>query len=89
MLTCFGHALLAYIPHVLQADGYDPRKSKVSADTMERWRVEAVSANLQDVPGIGPAAIKKLAEGDKGDQVTNTYQLFGKVRQDDNQHTRA
>lgn len=75
--------------YVLKADGYDPRKSKVSADTMEKWRVEAVSADLQDVPGIGPAAIKKLAEGEKGDQVTNTYQLFGKVRQDSNQHTRS
>jgi ferritin len=31
------------------------------------------------VPGIGPAAVRKLAEGDEGaDSVTNTYQLFGK-----------
>lgn len=63
-----------------QADGYDPKKSKVSTDTMEQWRVKAVTASLLDVPGIGPAAVKKLAEGDMDDKVSNTYQLFGKVR---------
>jgi hypothetical protein len=63
-------------PLFVQADGYDPRKSKVSDDRMEVWRKEAVSGNLIDVPGIGPAAISKLAESD--DQITNTYQLFGK-----------
>jgi hypothetical protein len=42
--------------------------------------VGAITANLADIPGIGPAAIKKLAAGDKEDRVTNTYQLFGKVR---------
>ena len=47
---------------------------------MEQWRVKAVTASLLDVPGIGPAAVKKLAEGDKDDRVSNTYQLFGKVR---------
>jgi hypothetical protein len=47
---------------------------------MEQWRVKAVTASLLDVPGIGPAAVKKLAEGDMDDKVSNTYQLFGKVR---------
>lgn len=48
---------------------------------MEQWRVEKVTGNLEDVPGIGPAAVKRLAEGgeDDDDAVTNTYQLFGKV----------
>eukprot|EP00593_Proboscia_inermis_P005097 CAMPEP_0171305684 /NCGR_PEP_ID=MMETSP0816-20121228/15544_1 /TAXON_ID=420281 /ORGANISM="Proboscia inermis, Strain CCAP1064/1" /LENGTH=110 /DNA_ID=CAMNT_0011786685 /DNA_START=509 /DNA_END=844 /DNA_ORIENTATION=+ len=35
-----------------------------------------ISGEITEVPGIGPAAAKKLAESD--DQVTNTYQLFGK-----------
>jgi hypothetical protein len=43
---------------------------------MEQWRTEPVSGNLVDVPGIGPAAIGKLANCD--DQITNSYQLFGK-----------
>lgn len=43
---------------------------------MEEWRVGTVTGDLNEVPGIGPAAVKKLAEGD--DSVTNTYQLFGK-----------
>ena len=41
---------------------------------METWRTEPVSGNLQDVPGIGPAAVGKLTQED----ITNTYQLFGK-----------
>jgi len=59
-----------------QADGYDPKKSKVSDDRMETWRTEPVSGQLLDVPGIGPSAVRKLAESDE--QITNTYQLFGK-----------
>mmetsp|Transcript_27020 Transcript_27020/g.39515 ORF Transcript_27020/g.39515 Transcript_27020/m.39515 type:complete len:129 (-) Transcript_27020:179-565(-) len=58
------------------ADGYDPRRSKVSNDTMEKWRIGAITGNLQEVPGIGPAAAKKLAAADE--PITNTYQLFGK-----------
>jgi hypothetical protein len=46
---------------------------------MEVWRTEQVSGNLQDVPGIGPAAVKKLADTSDGNEaITNTYQLFGK-----------
>jgi hypothetical protein len=46
---------------------------------MEKWRTEAITGDLNEVPGIGPAAIKKLAEGDSiDDRITNTYQLFGK-----------
>lgn len=38
-----------------------------------------LSGDLQEVPGIGPAAKKKLGEGDvDGDVVTNTFQLVGK-----------
>lgn len=58
------------------AEGYDPRRSKVSEDKMEDWLRSQVTANVEDVPGIGPAAKKKLAEGDES--ITNCYQLFGK-----------
>ena len=62
-----------------QADGYDPRRSKVSDDKMEQWRTSQITGDLEEVPGIGPAAVKKLAEADLGpDKITNTYQLFGK-----------
>mmetsp|Transcript_16774 Transcript_16774/g.20137 ORF Transcript_16774/g.20137 Transcript_16774/m.20137 type:complete len:130 (-) Transcript_16774:232-621(-) len=57
---------------------YDPRKSKVSDDKMEEWRVGTITGDVSEVPGIGPAAVKKLAEGEGDDVVTNTYQLFGK-----------
>lgn len=60
-------------------EGYDPRRSKVSDDKMEAWRSAQITGDLTEVPGIGPAAVKKLKEADEGaDQITNTYQLFGK-----------
>jgi len=40
---------------------------------MENWRNEAVTGDLLQVPGLGPAAIKMLGEA----KVTNTYQLVG------------
>ena len=70
---------LFFILLVLQSEGYDPRRSKVSDDRMEQWRTAPVTGDLQEIPGIGPAAVKKLAESDEdGDKITNTYQLFGK-----------
>jgi hypothetical protein len=44
------------------------------------WNSSAVTGVLSEVPGIGPAAIKKLAHYDEDrphECVTNTYQLFG------------
>jgi hypothetical protein len=43
---------------------------------METWRTSPVTGDLLEVPGIGPAAVKKLTECP--DRITNTYQLFGK-----------
>ena len=60
-------------------DGYDPRKSKVSDDKMEAFKNSPTDPDLLSVPGIGPAAVKKLGEVAYGaDRITNTYQLFGK-----------
>jgi hypothetical protein len=55
-------------------DGYDPRKSKVGDETMDRWRTARTEPDLTTVPGIGPAGVKALA----AEGITNTYQLFGK-----------
>eukprot|EP00529_Nitzschia_sp_RCC80_P033347 CAMPEP_0113461242 /NCGR_PEP_ID=MMETSP0014_2-20120614/11434_1 /TAXON_ID=2857 /ORGANISM="Nitzschia sp." /LENGTH=131 /DNA_ID=CAMNT_0000352985 /DNA_START=98 /DNA_END=493 /DNA_ORIENTATION=+ /assembly_acc=CAM_ASM_000159 len=59
------------------ADGYDPKKSKVSDNTMENWRTSQTDPDLNSVPGIGPATIKILKELDEPGPITNTYQLFG------------
>mmetsp|Transcript_28361 Transcript_28361/g.59156 ORF Transcript_28361/g.59156 Transcript_28361/m.59156 type:complete len:133 (-) Transcript_28361:359-757(-) len=58
--------------------GYDPKRSKVSDDTMADFVRATIKGDITEVPGIGPAAAKKLAEGEPDDQVTNTYQLIGK-----------
>ena len=64
---------------VQSAEGYDPRRSKDSDDKMAAWATAPISGDLTEVPGIGPAAVKKLAEADEGpDKITNTFQLFGK-----------
>lgn len=39
-----------------------------------------ISGDLSEIPGIGPAAIKKLNVADDDDErITNTFQLIGKV----------
>jgi hypothetical protein len=61
-----------------QAEGYDPRKSKVSNDVMEQWRTCVIDGDLKQVPGIGPAAVKKLADSANNEiPIHNTWQLFG------------
>eukprot|EP00934_Nitzschia_sp_Nitz4_P007324 Nitzschia sp. Nitz4//scaffold82_size85912//19769//20413//NITZ4_005131-RA/size85912-snap-gene-0.131-mRNA-1//1//CDS//3329558805//7314//frame0 len=61
------------------AEGYDPRRSKVSESKMDAWRTAAITGDLSEVPGIGPAAIAKLKESeDEAEKITNSYQLFGK-----------
>jgi hypothetical protein len=64
-------------PHLLlllQTDqGFNPNRSRVSFNTMEEWKNKEVDGNLLKVPGIGPAAVARLAE--KG--VANSWQLCG------------
>lgn len=46
---------------------------------MERWKSTATTGDLTEVPGVGAATAKKLGESENSDdQITNTYQLFGK-----------
>ncbi len=57
----------------------DVGKSKVSADALAAFLASEVQEDVTSVPGIGPAAAKKLAEAVEGDQaITTTYQLIGK-----------
>ena len=65
--------------HPKAESGYDPRRSRVSEDTLNDFLRGKISGDLQEVPGIGPAAAKRLCEGDEDNQVTNTFQLIGKV----------
>ena len=51
----------------------------VNDDTMMDFIRGSVTGEITEVPGIGPAAAKKLANGENVDEkVTNTYQLIGK-----------
>jgi len=62
--------------------GYDPRRSRVSESTMADFQRGILKGDLLEVPGIGPAAVKKLYQTDnEDDRVTNTFQLIGKVSQ--------
>ena len=62
------------------SSGYDPKRSRVSDDKMNEFLRGQLTGDLTEVPGIGPAAVKKLAMGDlDDDKVTNTFQLIGKV----------
>lgn len=67
---------LVLLPPLQADEGYDPKRSRVSESTMGDFIRGEITGDITEVPGIGPAAAKKLAESD--DQVTNTYQLFGK-----------
>ncbi|EQC39404.1 hypothetical protein SDRG_03606 [Saprolegnia diclina VS20] len=63
-------------------DGYNPEKSRIAEDTLADFLRAPLTGVLTEVPGIGPAAAKKLAGGDDvADQVTNTFQLIGKFLQ--------
>jgi hypothetical protein len=45
---------------------------------MDQWKSNPITGELNEVPGIGPAAIKLLAKsGGDGGSITSTYQLFG------------
>ncbi|DBA01758.1 TPA: hypothetical protein N0F65_010168 [Lagenidium giganteum] len=60
------------------ADGYDPQKSRVAEDTLADFLRAPLTGDLTEVPGIGKAAVGKLAEGEDGDRIENTFQLIGK-----------
>lgn len=60
------------------SDGYDPQKSRVAEDTLADFLRAPLTGDLTEVPGIGPAAVTKLAAGEDGESVENTFQLIGK-----------
>ncbi|KAJ0408709.1 hypothetical protein P43SY_001933 [Pythium insidiosum] len=60
------------------SEGYDPQKSRVGEDTLADFLRAPLTGDLTEVPGIGKAAVGKLAAGEDGDRVENTFQLIGK-----------
>ena len=64
----------------LKAEGYDPKRSRVSDSTLADFLRAPLTGDLQEVPGIGKAAEEKLRTGNDYDEepITNTYQLIGK-----------
>ncbi|GLD98784.1 hypothetical protein PINS_up007502 [Pythium insidiosum] len=60
------------------SEGYDPQKSRVAEDTLADFLRAPLTGDLTEVPGIGKAAVGKLAAGEEGDRVENTFQLIGK-----------
>lgn len=62
----------------IMADGYDPQKSRVAEDTLADFLRAPLTGDLLEVPGIGNAAVAKLASPESGESVKNTFQLIGK-----------
>merc|ERR1712129_499513 len=54
------------------------KRSRVSDSTMAEFMRGTITGDITEVPGIGPSAAKKLANGEGDDCVTNTFQLIGK-----------
>ena len=52
----------------------------MSDDTLADFFRSQLTGDLQEIPGIGPAAAKCLAAGEDDDKITNSFQLIGKVR---------
>jgi hypothetical protein len=69
------------------SEGYDPNKSKVSQDKMADFLLADIDPDITSVPGIGPAAVRNLAESN----ITTTYQLIGQflLLRGDNMGTQA
>ena len=53
---------------------FHPERSRVSADTMGEWLRKVITGDLLEVPGVGPASVTAF----KNNDITTTYQLFGK-----------
>ena len=54
--------------------GFDPSRSRVSADQMSNWIAAPVTGDLQEIPGLGQAGVKVL----EANEIETTYQLFAK-----------
>ena len=55
-------------------DKYDPMRSQVSGETLADFLRQPITESITDVPGICPAAAKKLAKVG----ITTCHQLIGK-----------
>eukprot|EP00604_Paraphysomonas_vestita_P002499 CAMPEP_0174819426 /NCGR_PEP_ID=MMETSP1107-20130205/2646_1 /TAXON_ID=36770 /ORGANISM="Paraphysomonas vestita, Strain GFlagA" /LENGTH=117 /DNA_ID=CAMNT_0016032879 /DNA_START=34 /DNA_END=387 /DNA_ORIENTATION=- len=55
------------------SQGYDPNRSQVKNDKLAEFIQSSITGDLEEVPGIGPAAKQKLS--DKG--ISTTFALIG------------
>ncbi|CAN0435944.1 unnamed protein product [Ectocarpus sp. 12 AP-2014] len=55
---------------------FHPRKSVIRDETLAEFIRAGITETLTEVPGIGVATMKALAEGDE--PIKTTHQLFGK-----------
>jgi hypothetical protein len=53
----------------VEQDGYDPKKSKINDEKLAEFIRAAISGDLNEVPGLGPAALKLLAAGEGSNKV--------------------
>jgi hypothetical protein len=53
----------------VQQDGYDPKKSKINDEKLAEFIRAAITGDLNEVPGLGPAALKLLAAGEGSNKV--------------------
>ena len=45
-----------------KATGFDIARSQISVDKLAKWLQEAISDDISQVPGVGPAAVENLAK---------------------------
>lgn len=57
----------------MSVEGFDPKRSRISVDTLSVFLTNPIDPDLKSVPGIGPACVEKLLE----DNIETTFQLIG------------
>mmetsp|Transcript_1057 Transcript_1057/g.1758 ORF Transcript_1057/g.1758 Transcript_1057/m.1758 type:complete len:122 (+) Transcript_1057:154-519(+) len=55
---------------------YHPKRSQVSDEQLARFLISPITGAVDEVPGVGPVAKRKLAEAE--DNIQTTHQLLGK-----------
>ncbi|CAM9726234.1 unnamed protein product [Heterosigma akashiwo] len=55
---------------------YHPKRSQVSDEQLARFLISPITGAVDEVPGVGPVAKRKLAEAE--DNIETTHQLLGK-----------
>jgi hypothetical protein len=56
--------LFAVIVDCLQAQVFNPKNTNISEDKLSSWLQDKVTGDIEEIPGIGPANKKLLADGE-------------------------